>query len=57
MIYWICQGNLHKIKKGYIWLCESDVSLMRCIWNQLLLKSDAFAILGVKELQLRIVVI
>ena len=45
-------------KKGYIWLCGSDViSYGYSIWNHLVVKSDAFAILEVKELQLKIGVI
>ena len=56
-IMYLARGLAYN-KKGYIWLVESDaIPYMECIWNQQMLKSDAFTILEVELLQLRIGVI
>ena len=58
MLLWMCQGNLHKIKKDTFdcgW--SNAIPYGYSIWNHLVVKSDAFAILEVKWLLLRIGVI
>ncbi len=50
MLLWICQENLHKIKKKDTFDCgwSNAIPYGYSIWNHVVVKSDAFAILEVK---------